>query len=203
MNTVLEHFIVRKDHEYATFVVLQRCESGKDSGYFMLAIESSYGHGFAYAWSHPGNDFYDFLCRCDEYYLTSKFAPGSRSYDGEATTCEIRQRILRKRREDGWTAEQARGHWPATTLESEFDMHQWYFMQNQKIDMSDDVVKYKRGERARDFAALYKHLWPGFCDQLREAKRQREETRAHLHALQDRVQTEVDAALAASNIKLG
>lgn len=176
MKQTLESFTVRSADrwDYATFVVLQRYDEAKFAegrgGYFMVAIESSYGHGFAYAWSHPGKSFCDFLCRCDEYYLCSKFCSGEQDpADWEETCVEIRRTICKRRAERRCSAAAAREAWPDSLFESETDFSNWNDGQK-LLPHAYEYITTCPSPRKRDFLALYKTFWSAFREQLTAAK---------------------------------
>lgn len=163
----LEYFVVRDRNEYATFVILQRTPNQPDrGGYYMLAIESSYGSGYAYAWSHPGRDFYEFLRDADVWYLTSKLSSGT-EFDHDATSRSVREQILQMRRERDVSALRARELWDSSNFECMQDFHQW---QSDAYPDFTDAWEHGRSmpdSRGREFAALHKALWPAFCEQLK------------------------------------
>jgi len=72
---------LHKRREYAVFTI----DDNPDRGYFGLGIESSYG-GFAFAWSHPGRSFREFLAQLNLGYVLSKMVcPAESEFDGEET----------------------------------------------------------------------------------------------------------------------
>lgn len=202
MTTKLEHFIVRKDCEYATFVVLQR------SGYYMLAIESSFGSGYAYAWREPGVSFYDFLIRMESNpgYVTSKMCQGEvESPDWEKTYDHVRSEICRARKRGWLDADEARRYWPADGFDSELGFHQWLDENAADEYFSEwwTLIQTAPTQRVTEFAALHKLLWPGFAEQLKAAKERDERASEHLGVLGQAVADETSGLLKASSIELG
>lgn len=154
----------------ANFVVAQRYDPTKDGGYYMLAIESSYGNGYAFAWSHPGTSFYRFLGRCDQWYLASKLCMGeSKIADWEATTDALRKSICTMRRNDFCTAAEAREAWPESHFESESDFSEWARNQELLHDLHEEIVLVP-GRRCQGFMALHKAFWADFTRQLLAAE---------------------------------
>lgn len=156
-------------HEYAVFTVYIR----PNDSYFSLSIESSFG-GYAFAWTHPGGDFYKFLAGLNLDYVKGKMVGRDEVYDSVETSREIRKEILQLRREKSVSAEVALKEWmEADEVESggEIEFSQWC----QDSDLfrdSEPYLLYRTTDsaRARDFARMYEMFWPAFSAELRETK---------------------------------
>lgn len=162
---VLESFTVRDRWDYAVFVVLQQPKPD-GSGYFMLAIESSYGSGYAYAWSHPGGCFKSFLCQCDEYYLRSKLAPGT-TFDEVATRDAVREHLISLRRDKSIGRDRARELWDSASFDDVSDFHRWQSEGDPDVTDAWEFGRSCPDTRGRDFIGLYEKFWTAFCEQLR------------------------------------
>ena len=160
-----EVHVFRKNHEYATFMLFEQPRvNDPHTGYFALAIESSFG-GFSYAWGCLGVDFKRFLSRVECDYIMKKMCSGEQQvFDGDRTTKLIRELIVSKRRTGDGTAEEAREAWPESTLESEVEFADW---DREQSFLSDgwELACYGHGRREHEFNALYQLFWP----MLREA----------------------------------
>ncbi|GAB6989594.1 hypothetical protein [Paenibacillus pini] len=131
----------------------------------MFAAVTDYGN-FAYMWpiKHTGcDDFREFFKHRDAYYVLGKCAPSNgQEYQGERTEEELRKTILRMRREDTFTEEDARKEWDLLNevdLEYREGFHEWY-QGTEFIDAHEHMVfDYTVSERA--FADI---LFPKFCE---------------------------------------
>lgn len=179
MTQTLESFIVRSADrfDYATFIVLQRHAANElRSGYYLLAIESSYGNGYAYAWGSPGSCFYSFLIRQldDPWYVAGKMCQGEQeSIDWEASAENIRRHICEQRRRGDLSREEARQAWPEALFESE-TCYSYWCREQEALSETWELLVSKPGPRYRDFMALHKAFWPAFCEQLQAAKAKRD-----------------------------
>lgn len=158
--------------DYANFVVVQRYDSEDPTvGYFMLAIESSYGNGYAFAWTHPGACFYTFLANqlADPWYVASKMCQGDpREIDWDATLREVRKRIVDLRRRQECTADEARAAWPDSFEDGEYAFWSWARDQDLLRAVHEDIHQVP-GHRYRQFMGLHKAFWSDFAKQLTEA----------------------------------
>jgi len=75
-----------------------------------ISILSDWGN-YGYWFGSPGCEFRLFLTGCDDDYLGNKFAGGKTEFDGEETADAARELILRHRREQRLSAEDARNEW--------------------------------------------------------------------------------------------
>lgn len=159
--------------DYATFVVVQRYDDETpDRGYFMLAIESSFGNGYAYAWGNPGPDFVEFLAgQLDApWYVAGKMCQGDPEVvDWEESTRRCKRRILEMRRAGDCTADEARAAWPDSEFESEGEFWVWAREQDVVTDVHEEIVS-RPGYRYNQFMGLHKMFWAEFATQLRAAK---------------------------------
>lgn len=208
----LEHFSLRDDktRDYAHFVVLQRYQEGADSGYFMLAIESSFGTGYAFAWTHPGDYFHRFLQTADADYLCGKFCVGERAEPNwEETTDAIRAELKTRRVDGDLSDDEVAAASPDCTFESESDYTDWCREQNRRasgdsyLEDTHELIAYSPPRRVIEFMALHKAFWPAFCEKLKASDEQRAAARERMTAMSKHVADEVAAVLKASNIRLG
>lgn len=165
----LNLYTCRNKYDYANFVVVQRYDdAAPGNGYFMLAIESTYGNGYAYAWSSIGCTFEEFLANqvSDPWYVAKKMCQGDpRVVDWEETTKRCRQRILEMRRQRLCTAEEAREAWPDSLHESEYEFWTWASGQELVQDTHEEIFD-KPGCRSNQFMGLHKAFWADFAAQL-------------------------------------
>jgi hypothetical protein len=167
MSKTADVYVFKKNGEYATFMLFEQPRKDDPcTGYFALAIESSFG-GFAYAWSHLGVPFKQFLCGCDEYYVGKKMCQGEQQvFDAAATEKAIRRAICEKRRHDRWSAEAAREAWEDSSIEDQHDFSVWYDSKNDWCRDAHELAEYGPGPRVRAFDALYKLFWAMLCEAL-------------------------------------
>jgi hypothetical protein len=109
-----------KGEGWAIFVI------GSD-GYF--SVVSDYGD-YAYLWTHAGEEFRRALIRMDWDYASRKLAHGRpKEYQQRRTLANVKDCILRYRRDGSWTAEKAREEWDLlrtyNDLAHEFDLADW------------------------------------------------------------------------------
>lgn len=113
-TTGAEHYIIHKNHEWASIVV--RCwdvqePDGKTRHCGEILIHSSYG-SWANSWGHCGNPFKQFLQRLDFDYLFTKFMGNKLCvFDGEGSVKRLRERLLEARREGTIDKAAARQGW--------------------------------------------------------------------------------------------
>ncbi len=163
-----EVFVFHDGTDYAVFMVYLR--PGARGGYYALAIESSFGNGYAYAFGAPGSCFYSFLARTGRHYIINKMTMGEEPvFDGEETADALRKEVNRaladgECNED--TAENEKellaalsdeANWQAfqrdtVLFESGYELHEW--------------VKTSPNARVREFTALYEHFWPAFAAEM-------------------------------------
>lgn len=156
---------LRARGEWATFYVDDPGHAGP--GYFVLAIESSFG-GFAYAWSHPGGDFKRFLADLDCGYARSKMVGLDTVFDGAATARALRAAIEQRglgeeiAHEEIALLEDLEGLDDASA-EAEF----YAYCQNTTVLAAPwEYACTKPGERSRDFEAIYELFWEPFVTEL-------------------------------------
>ncbi len=130
-----------------------------------LSIMSDWGN-YAYWWGSPVGDFREFLCGCEPgYYITTKLAGGKTEIDHDRTVRGIKDRILRRRREGGFTREEAHDEWELvemTDFESERDMWSWY--DDTKLDDASEVLCYRPPLQLQMFV---KRCWPLLVEAMR------------------------------------
>lgn len=149
--------------EYAVFYIDDRRERAPGrSGYYTLAIESSFG-GFAYAWGDPGRDFRGFLAQLNLDYVRSKMVGFDVAFDGEATTRAVKEALVELRRAQGCDRETAREAWPESEIENECDFGRW--LDALPARLYDQLSAWELGRqgpgrRAHEFTALYEQFWP-------------------------------------------
>lgn len=153
-----EVFTFKDGFDYASFIV-----DNRGNGYYALAIESSFGNGYAYAWSHPGGCFFAFLAQIDVCYAASKMA-NDRSFDNERTCKLIREYIIQARRLGEHSRSTARDEWELAGRlgDGDIDFRQWM---DESVMFPGDHEMHCMGDgpRARDFSALYAAFWPAFA----------------------------------------
>lgn len=147
--------------------------------YHALAIESSYGDGYAYTWSHPGECFYSFLASCDSDYLRQKLA-NDKQFDGQSSAREIRRHIVEYRRSGSYSREFARREFGLVPQEfdSVIEFHDWYT--ETKISDAHEFHDNQPGPRGRQFLGLYEKFWPAFAEEMRKRSKETES-----HALKE------------------
>lgn len=134
-----------------------------------LSIMSDWGN-YAYWWDrrHPtdrNTDFRDFLCRANDEYISRKLAGGKTEIDHEATLRDIKGRIARRRREGGFTRQEAQDEWrlaESTHFDDEGDMWAWYH--HSKLEDASEVLCYRTPMQLQMFM---KKCWPGLVDAMR------------------------------------
>ena len=129
-----------------------------------LTIMSDWGN-FAYWWHPDPYDFREFLCHREDDYLANKLSGGAQELDVDATERWIKERISARRREGGFTREEARAEWEllrGCDFESETDRQHWY--NHTKIDDAWDSLIYRTPMRVQMFL---KHCWPLLVVEIR------------------------------------
>jgi hypothetical protein len=153
----LRRYVVRDPQhlDWHVFVI------GSD-GYFSTV--GSYGN-YSYWWSNTGTrDFRLFLIDLDDGYLIGKLHP-QREYDGDETEKNIKEHIVRRRREGCMTKEEAREEWnllKEEDLETREGFAFWW--RETKIDDAHELSCYRHPAQVCGFA---KKFWPLFVDVLR------------------------------------
>lgn len=112
-TTDAEHYIVRKNLEWASIVV--RCwqaeEYGKTRHCGEILIHSSYG-SWANSWGYCGSQFKQFLIGLNFDYIFTKFMGHEfKVFDGELSVRRLRDRLIESRKEGGVTKDEARECW--------------------------------------------------------------------------------------------
>jgi len=159
---------LRAKSNFAIFTIDQQPERR----YYGLSIWSSFG-GFAYAWSHPGCEFYKFLADLDRSYVLGKMVGRDDEFDGEATTKAVRQAILERRRTRECEAGEAREEWPEYEFDSDSDFNDW--MANTQMFRDEDPWDFRQtrdGPRSQDFIALYDLFWADFAKELTDTRKE-------------------------------
>jgi len=155
-------------------------EKGKWLGTFlithdgMVAINSDYGT-YGYWWSSTGrDDIREFLIQINSGYLLSKIAP-EREYYGDETEKSIREYILKRRREQEYTKEQAREEWDRL---EDYDLSESFGFQNwtQATEIGD-AWEFGHYDSPRQAVAFTERVWPVFCDMMRAEIRAEQEER--------------------------
>jgi hypothetical protein len=106
----IEHFVVRANHEWATVVLRFGERDGRYWG--TLLVDSSFG-AYGHTWTHCGEPFPAFLADIDADYLLGKIS--TRVLDEKKMVESIRRTLLRMRRDNQISAEQAREAWTCVT----------------------------------------------------------------------------------------
>jgi len=169
IETKTETFAFKSNGEYAIFVLVERENPAvvdTRGGYYMLAIESSFGNGYAYAWSHPGKSFKQFLADLidDPWYVAGKMCQGDGSQvDWEKTCLHLRGLICQSRRQGECSAEEARNSWPDFDSETGYSL--WLDEQTVLQDTHEEIQT-SPCRRWVEFMALHKHFWGDFAKQL-------------------------------------
>lgn len=149
--------------EYAVFIVDdQRDRTPGRSGYYVLAIESSFG-GFAYAWGDPGRDFRAFLCGLNLDYVRGKMVGHDLVFDAEGTTRAVRREIMTLRRDGSFNREDAREAWPESDFDHECDFVRWMDAIDTRLYEGlapRELSRQCGGRRTQEFTALYNQFWP-------------------------------------------
>lgn len=132
-----------------------------------ISIMSDWGN-YGYWFGAPECEFRLFLTHCDDDYLGNKFAGGQRVFDGEATADNVREFILKRRREKRMSAEDARWEWnglQSDGFDNEVDYADWIGHRTEIKDPYDHEFScYVRPHAVGHFL---KHVWPLFVEQLK------------------------------------
>ncbi len=121
-----------------------------------LTCITDYGN-YAYWWGSPGCEFREFLTSCGTDYVANKLG-GGREFDGEQTVENIKDCILRRRRELRLTRYEARREWeelPGSCFDSSDDFAHW--MHRTKLEDAWELSSYCVPHRVQ---AFMKHVWP-------------------------------------------
>lgn len=135
-----------------------------------LIIYSSFG-SYGHHWSHPGTEIRKFLIGLDKDYLLGKLSPSDwfarRPVDFYKTFQRVREEILRDRRDEDLTKEQAREEWKLSEKILEHHegyLWEWYEQTGLRDASELTVMKPYPGQ----LEGLYRYLWPGFTSLLEE-----------------------------------
>lgn len=152
-HRTVDVFDIRAKHEYAKFII------DSTPGHHTLAIDSSYG-GFAFAWTHPGGCFYEFLAGLNRGYATVKLVGRvDEKFDPERTALEIKQAIIAFRKDRTFTKSAARDEW--NLLEDfEHEGHYWDWLCATQFEDGHEFYRTKPGPQSEDFGHLYDLFWP-------------------------------------------
>ncbi len=101
----------------------------------------------AYRWIEAGwgdGGFRQFILKCDDYYLTSKFGQNRREYDPEGTLKAVLQRLDVAPKRHAFIAKEHALLARYNDLYSEYDFWQW--AQDTSLDLSDGFTcqRYER-----------------------------------------------------------
>jgi len=122
---------------------------------------------FGYWWGAAGCEFRQFLIGCDDDYLGNKFSGGRSEYDGDGTEMAIKRVILRKRREQRISAEEARMEWRRLgfcDLETPVGLNDWSNQTTLSVEDYHETPRYVIPHKVRMFL---KNVWPLFVGKLR------------------------------------
>lgn len=134
------------------------------TGYFSTV--SDYGN-YAFKWSSFGEqDFRQFLCGIDTYYLLSKIS--TQEFDERATEKEVFRHIIEGRRSGTYTKEEAREHWDLAKEyrvgDGNYEFSRWVEETGIRLDVAMDLSCRSYPVDARMFA---ERLWPRFIELLK------------------------------------
>lgn len=129
-----------------------------------ITILSDWGN-YGYWFGAPDMEFRAFLLQCDTDYLGNKFSGGRTEFDGEQTVENVKDHILRLRRDQRLSAREARDEWqdlPGTAFDSSDDFTHW--LHKTKLPEAWEFSSYCVPMRVQGFL---KKVWPLFVEMMR------------------------------------
>ena len=96
-------YSIRNEYEWGRVII--------DNSRNMIMCYTGVG-SYCYSWSHPGKSFLEFLTQLDFYYAMGKMLGTKREeFQKEKTVTNMKHHIISYRRDDCYTAEEARRMW--------------------------------------------------------------------------------------------
>jgi hypothetical protein len=160
MNATTRLYIVQREHSCDVWA---RIWITDDGCFTTISDHGNYG----YWWGSPGCEFRQFLCNCDDHYLTSKLAAGRREWDEDATRDAIRKGIQHLHAEGEDTREES-DLLDEADLESEAGFVRWLDAPGESGERLSRLIDMAYGAGLACFQPpvqlqmFIKHIWPRF-----------------------------------------
>lgn len=134
-----------------------------DDGFF--ATVSDYGN-YAYAWTHAGCEFREFLASIGPDYLLGKLCGRRSEYTALDTLKYVKKHILEARRDGGFGKDDARKEWDLLAEHNDLDASEDFsaWLCDTSIGDAFEMASHDFPADARGFAST---VWPVFVTMLR------------------------------------